>query len=125
MNRTCLHTALSRKFSKCVKEPAFTVDDTTFCIWRRYADSSWQKGEIKFPENELDPDGSRGLLSPLDGQPTTFCDWAEGYYERDVSLEAVKHVYGHHPLTDEVVADLNPDLTLDDIRADIDEIGFK
>jgi len=112
-------------FGKCLKEPAFSVEDTTFCIWRRHVDSSWQKGEITFPESGSDPDGSQYLLSPLDGQPDTYQDWAEGYYERDVSLEAVIHIYAHRPITSEVIAQLNPDMTLAGIRSDIHEIGYK
>ena len=73
------------EFTTCLKEPAFKIEDTTFCVWRRYTDGSWQRGAVEFPAG-ADPDGSEYLLSALDGQPTSYKAWAEDYYERPVSL---------------------------------------
>jgi len=53
-------------FSTFLSEPAFTISDTTFCIWRTYSDTSWQRGNIQFPDAK-DPDGSADLLAILDG----------------------------------------------------------
>ena len=50
--------------------------------------------------------------------------WAEDYYEREVDPAAVEHVYGHRPLTTEIIFLLNPEVTLADLRADIAEIGY-
>ena len=115
--------SVPKEFAKCLKEPAFDIEDTTLCVWRSYADDSWQVGEIEFPAG-ADPDGSELLLSPLDGKPKTYREWAEDYYERPVSLAAVRHVYAHKPLTDEVVARLNPKVTLRELKADVKEIGY-
>ena len=65
-------------------------------------------GPVVFPPGHPDPDGSAFLLSDLDGRPETYRAWAAGYYERDVGLEAVEHVYLHRPLTAEVVARTQP-----------------
>ena len=73
---------------------------------------------------EPDPDGSEELLSPLDGQPETYQEWAEGYYEQVVPLEAVRHVYEYQPLTGAVVALLNPEASLTDLAEDLQEIGY-
>ena len=37
------------EFAGCLREPAFTVEDVTFCIWRRYGDNRWQVGPVAFP----------------------------------------------------------------------------
>jgi hypothetical protein len=111
------------EFADCLKEPAFGVEDTTFCIWRRYLDKSWQRGAIECPAGH-DPDGSRFLLSPLDGKPATYKAWAEDYYERPVPLAVVRQVYAHKPLTEQLVERLNPEMSLEELAADSAEIGY-
>jgi hypothetical protein len=126
--------AVPDEFAGCLAEPAFDIDITTFCIWRRYTDDAWQVGPIVFPEG-IDPDGSYVLLSDLDGKPESYRDWAADYYDRpDLSLSAVRHVYEHRRLTNEVIAELNPQLAhdteveeitlLDVLEEDIEEIGY-
>ena len=116
--------AVPAEFAACLREPAFSVGIVTFCIWRRYSDQSWQIGPIDFPVGHADPDGSGFLLSNLDGRPETYWDWAKEYYEREVSLAAVEHVYQHWPLTPEIVGQLNPDLSPADLIADVKQIGY-
>src|SRR5262249_63172 len=69
------------EFAACLWEPAFSVEDVTFCIWRRYGDRTWQVGPIQFPKDHPDPDGSEFLLSALDGRPETYHAWAADYYD--------------------------------------------
>jgi hypothetical protein len=40
------------EFQSFLSEPAFSIQETTFCIWRRYVDSSWQVGMINYPDGE-------------------------------------------------------------------------
>lgn len=111
------------EFSSGLNEPAFSMDDVTFCIWRRYTDSSWSLGEIEFPDVQ-DPDGSAYLLAILDGDPATYCQFAEDYFESTIPVESVRHVYNHLPLTNDLVLSLNPDATLKQIANDLTEIGY-
>jgi hypothetical protein len=111
------------EFAACLGEPAFGIEDTTFCIWRRYSDRSWQRGAIEFPSGP-DPDGSEFLLALLDGQPASYQAWAEDYYERPVHLAAVRQVYAHQPLTDKLVRRLNPAAAAEGLAADVEEIGY-
>jgi hypothetical protein len=115
--------AVPADFAGCLAEPAFSMDDTTFCIWRRYGDESWQVGPVKFPAGD-DPDGSQLLLSPLDGDPDTYRAWAEDYYGRPVDPAAVAQVYGHTPLTEALIRRLNPETSPDRLAADRKEIGY-
>lgn len=110
-------------FQDFLTEPAFTLEDTTFCLWRTPSDTEWRRGTIAFPAG-TDPDGSEDLLAIFDGEPRTYRQWAEEYYEHDVSLAAVEHVYGHRPLTPEIVAQLNPEVTLAALAEDVAEIGY-
>lgn len=110
-------------FSSGVNEPAFSMNDVTFCIWRRYSDSCWSHGPIDFPDGD-DPDGSAYLLAILDGQPATYCQFAADYFESHVPIDSVRHVYDHLPLTDNVVVSLNSDATLKALAEDLTEIGY-
>ncbi len=122
------------EFEKCLREPAFSMDDTTFCIWRRYGDATWQRGQIDFPPHS-DPDGSEHLLSPLDGKAETYRAWAESYFDKPfLTVDMVQHIYDHRPLTNELLALLTPDVVLEDeknphlqvedLEEDISEIGY-
>jgi hypothetical protein len=112
-----------QEFESCLQEPAFSLQDTTFCIWRRTVDDGWRVGPVEFPDGH-DPDGSEFLLSDLDGQPTTYQRYAQEYYERDVELWIVEHIYAHRPLTEAIAASLNPELTLGALTTETDEIGY-
>jgi hypothetical protein len=110
-------------FGSFLGEPAFSMEDTTFCIWRQYADASWQCGPIAYPPGK-DPDGSAALLRVLDGEPETYRAWAEAYHERPVSAAAVARIYRHEPLTAAVVTMLNAELSLAELAQDLEEIEY-
>lgn len=116
--------AIPDEFAGCLREPAFNIETTTFCLWRRYSDFNWRIGPVEFPLNHRDPDGSEFLLSDLDGLPETYRVWAFDYFGRDVPLAAVAHVYNHQPLTPEIIAQINPEVSLAELVADIREIGY-
>ena len=104
-------------------EPAFSMKDTTFCLWRRNQDPSWHVGDIKYPD-EADPDGSEYLLFILDGDPKTYQQFAEEYYERAVDLGTVVSIYAQLPLTSQMIQRLNAEVILEDLKADLDEIDY-
>jgi hypothetical protein len=111
------------KFKPFAAEPAFSMADTTFCIWHGHDDDAWRTGHIEGPSGD-DPDGSDWMLSILDGDPEKYKSWAEKYYERPISLPMIEHIYQHHRLTEEFVQSLNPDCDLETLAADIEEIGY-
>jgi hypothetical protein len=99
-------------------------NDITFCIWRRHEDPVWQHGRISFPTGS-DPDGSEFMLWAYDGRPETYHAWAEEYYQpRRFNLDAVRQIFEHQPLTNELVESLNPERSLDDLADEIREIGY-
>ncbi|MFJ6799102.1 hypothetical protein [Streptomyces sp. NPDC091268] len=117
-------------FGSCVLEPAFCDEDgmpvVTACIWREAEDGAWRAGPIDFPESAVgDPDGARYLFRLLtDRSAEAFRQWAEGYYEVTVDLEAVRHVFASRPLTETVIARLNPEVALAALARDMAEIGY-
>lgn len=110
-------------FASCLKQPAFSMDEITFCIWRRHSDIAWSRGPIEFPKTDT-TDGSAYLLAILNGDPTLYLQFAYDYYEATIPIDAVRHIYSHTPLTDTVVTSLNPDITTADLVDDLKEIGY-
>lgn len=111
------------EFSSALSEPAFSMDDITFSFWRRYSDQAWSHGSSEFPEGD-DPDGSESLLALLDGNPATYREFAEEYYEIKIPLNPIQHIYKHLPLTADLVSSLNADLSLQDLAEDLREIDY-
>jgi len=106
-------------------EPAFLGPDgdreVTVCFWRQYADSSWQCGPVEHAEK----DGADWLFELLaDGSPAAYASFAEAYFEVQLDLDAVHHVYAQLPLTEEVIRVLNPELNPAALKDDIAEIGY-
>ena len=64
------------------------------------------------------------LLWVFDGLPQTYASWAREYFETDVPLHAVSAVYALEPLTELLVHQLNPLVTLRNLKADCTEIGY-
>src|SRR5262249_19605999 len=80
-------------------EPAFTTEDSTFCVWRRSTDAQWSCGPVELPSVH-DPDGSEALLSILAGQLQHYVEFARAYYEVEIAPADVAAVYRHEQLTD-------------------------
>lgn len=111
------------QFSSFLNEAAFSIDDVTFCIWKRYLDASWQCGIRELPEGE-DPDGSKQMLKILDGDPVTYQEFARNYYNVELPLEAIEHLYANLPLTEKIVRSLNAELSCSDVEKDRNEIAY-
>lgn len=116
------------EFKSFLNEPAFCIEDTTFCIWRLLNDDRWMTGKVVYAENIIkeydDPDGSEYLLDILDGNYNTYKEWAEEYYEESFNTQVIKDIYNHKPLDDEMIKLINPNISIESIKNDIDEIGY-
>ncbi|MFD8479982.1 hypothetical protein [Kitasatospora sp. NPDC059673] len=114
-------------FAAQVAEPAFSDENdtpvVTACLWRETADPAWKHGTIDFPPVP-DPDGADGLFALLTGRrPAAYHAHAEECLETEIDLAAVRAVFAGEPLTDGLVAALNPELTLADLAEDLAGIG--
>jgi hypothetical protein len=90
------------RFSSSLSEPAFHMEDTTFCMWFSADAHGWDNGDISYPE-ENDPDGAEWMLSYYDDHPEIYHEFAASYYEIEVPLEAIARVYRHEPLSPSLV----------------------
>ena len=107
-----------------LNEPAFDTKNSTFCFWRGVSDPAWSRGQVSLP-NIHDADGSIDLVSILRGDPAQYVEFASDYYQCDISLEDVAAIYNHTPLTNTLVQRLNPDISIANLAADIEQIGYQ
>jgi len=97
---------------------------TTFCIWRKYKDATWKTGKIEFPDDEYG-DGSEDLLFLLDGDPETFKQWADEWYDASIPLDGIQKIYNYTKITNAIVESLNPDLDdFETLERDLKQIGY-
>ncbi|MFB9240169.1 hypothetical protein IV454_21880 [Massilia antarctica] len=106
-------------FSAFLNEPAFSMQDATFCYWRKTDDATWNK-----VQGSLQDDGSDDMLSLLGSGPSGYQAWAESYFEVPVDHQAVCAVFGHVPMSETMILALNPDAEVDVARREAAEIGY-
>lgn len=115
-------------FRPCIEE-TFQLEGIphiTVCLWRETTDEQWRTGEVDFDGGRSVPDGSDWLFSHLvDGTPEKYQAWAQRYYGTPVDLDAVIDVYELRPLTQELIAALNPAVTLEQLGDTIASIGYR
>ena len=106
-------------------EPAFTMDDvpsTTVALWRLTGDGFWSFGSP--PSGPDGDDGGTWLFAELDGKPGTYRAFAAEYYERDVGLDVIRRVFAHEPLTAELMAAVNPEITWEEVADEVSATGY-
>lgn len=114
---------LPEEFTGAANEPAFSMENISFCLWRLNSAESWEKGNFNYVDCE-DPDGSEYLLEIFDEKPETYQAFAREYYETDIPLKSIQAIYNHAVLTDELVKSINPEVSLSELANDIAEIGY-
>ncbi|MER7690321.1 hypothetical protein [Streptomyces sp. NPDC097610] len=117
-------------FRPLLSEPAFCEHDgtlrATVCFWREASDAGWKSGVVDLPEeNDGDVDGASRLFDVLvAGTAEAYREFAEEYYEMAPDLTAIQHILDHKPLTQAVVGLLNAERRLDDLHAEMAQIGY-
>lgn len=114
---------LPPEFLTASQEPAFSMENISFCIWRLHSGNTWGKGDFELADDK-DPDGSEYLLEIFDGNPETYRAFAQEYYEVDLEITAIEKVYRHLPLTAELVQSMNSEVSLNELEKDILEIDY-
>ena len=108
-----------------LREPAFTIDDSTFLLWREPGDAAWRCGPLQPPPADPDADGAAWMLElVLADDPRVYARFALEDYEMTLSPDAVEAVWRSQPLTDDIVRGLNPDVALADVADDVGETGY-
>jgi hypothetical protein len=126
-----LFTGIPPVLAKVARQSVRTVEgmlEVTVALWRVAGDDQWRHGPVEYPpgweHHYGDPDGSGWLFDPLDGQPSTYLEYARGYFERQLPAGAVTAIFEHRPVTDELVRALNPERVPGDLADDLKQIGY-
>jgi hypothetical protein len=119
-----LFTSVPKEFAGFLTEPAFTIEDSTFCTWKRLSDDAWQSDEIKYPDDDGDADGSHWMLQEYIEGASCYVDFCRDYYKQEVALEMVQEFYNFTPLTERMLHGLNAELVWHSVTKDFLEIGY-
>jgi hypothetical protein len=101
-------------FSGFKNEAAFSLANATFFFWRECSRAVW----VASPENLK----AYPLLGFLVNGVAGYHRWAEDYYERSIDSDVLKDVFTSLAVTADQLAVLNPDVTLEDLEEDLQEI---
>jgi len=111
-------------FAGFLTEPAFTIEDSTFCIWRLSNESTWHAGDIEYPDQDGTADGSGWMLQEYVEGPQAYVDFCKDYYEREIPLGTVQEFWESKPFNEEMMRALNPGTTALSLEKDLLEIGY-
>lgn len=87
-----------------VSDPAFALDETTFCFWAASDDDEWRAP--KTHPNDADIDGAATLLGCFG---KNFRDWANVYYGIELDPAALLRLWWERPLDWQTLEALNGD----------------
>jgi hypothetical protein len=93
-----------------LKERAFSMDNTTFCLW--------SDGDAWITK------GKPTMLELVAGTARDYAKWAKDYFGMKVDAKVVQRFFAHEPLTPALARALNRDVELDDVADDLKEIGY-
>ena len=101
-------------FSGFKTEAAFSIANASLFFWRETSTAAW----IASPENLK----GYPLLGFLVNGVAGYHGWAEDYYEKSIDSNVLQAVFTLLAITADQLAVLNPDVTLEDLEEDLQEI---
>ncbi len=113
---------LPKAFHEFMFEEPIRSIGITFCIWT--------KNDVWNAQMELKNE-SEELLQILDGNPSNYKNWAEGYYQeefkdRTLDLSLVNKIYSGTVITKELALKINPNLEdFEQLLSDLEQIGYE
>ena len=117
-----LSTVLLKSFppelAEFTHEPAFRWDSTSFAAFRLPSHSDWVWARSLTEFSGLDG-GESDLISLLTGSAQDYADFASHYYEADISVLVVQQIFALAPITEGMIAALNPDTNLSNIENEL------
>jgi hypothetical protein len=105
-------------FRKYLGEVSLIPEETTFCIWRNFQDTSWNSIPMNFSF------GSRELLLMLNANEQEYHKWAEEYYETTIDIKIIEHVFARKVLNQDTLLNINNQLVTEKLYQELQEIGY-
>ena len=104
-----------KNFNKFLDEVAFENIDASFYFYYSYETNHWEV----VPSTDNIP-----FLGMMKDKEKAYISWAEKYYEVKIDRDTVTKIFNFIPLDDNMIANLNPNITAHEILEDIKEIGY-
>ena len=99
-------------FNEFMNEVAFKMDDISNIFYRVSNNEEWVYLPNEFKCKYLFFDANE------------YKNWAEEYYETNLDIRSIEHIFSSQSINDEIVMNLNPDIVINDIVDDIIEINY-
>lgn len=121
-----LFNLLPEKFHEFIYGEPVSSAGTTFCLWQTDGDPNWHTHQLAAALT-----ASTVLLSPLDGFPDHYKQWADTYFESNgrtgsIPLETVSRIFGLQPLNRAMVLSLSPQFSeWEQLKEDLQEISYQ
>jgi hypothetical protein len=118
-----LRAGVPKALKSFANEPAFSWDATTFVYFAEateIAPTNIKSGTAVDSQES----GAAELLKHLVGTPADYVSHVAEYFEMEIPISAVKHVFDLKPLSAEVVSKINPAMSLRALANDLKEIGY-
>lgn len=118
-----IQSRLPKQFSAFLHEAAFSMQDASFCYWRSWNDSAWQR--LNHPDLTMaDLDDGSDFLALLIEPASAYQEFAQDYFEIAVPIEAIEQIFAHVALTQTLANSINPELEPGEIEALAMEIAY-
>lgn len=118
-----LLAAVPTTMPRFANEPAFDWAYTTFVYVAELPQTAPRRLRSNTPIDELD-DGAGEFLAHLIGSAADYVVFALEYFEIEIELALVEHVFALKPLSDALIAGVSPERTLAALDEDLKEIGY-
>jgi len=109
---------MPKTFESFLSEPAFSVNEASFIAWFDEKIEEWKKTVSN------KGDGSDILMECIQGDGMVFKNWAYDYYEIDIKLEFIEHVFQFMPIDAQFIEQLGVYVDRNLLREDLGEIGY-
>ena len=108
---------IPKVFSSFFKEPAFTLENTSFLFFSEKKSTLWNSNPI---DRKLPLLGFLSKNNHID----VYLKFSEEYYEKKLDERAVNKIFSHTPLDEDLIQSINKNSSMDIILNDIKEIGY-
>ena len=116
-----MYDGLPSHLANLLEDESVEKEDVTFCIWRENGDSEWRRGNVNYENGE--DDGSGFLLGTIYSNGADFKEWADDYFELELSETLISDVFNGKPITDELIMGINSGCDLNTVKSELKELN--
>jgi len=112
--------AVPKRFAHAIKEAAFDMDSSTFCMWNLAGSTSWG---LSFVSGTCQ-DAHHWLLAQYSTDPQVFRRFATSYHDVKLPDTLIARFLSLEPIDDNVLREFPIQRKMSEIWDDVKEIGY-